>query len=152
MQIGGSFFDQDLWYRKTNNAGTTTWLQLIGAGPRECTAPFNSIGATMSATVSGITRTNTICATPRLGGLSFNEAQNVCFALGGHIATYNEMYRLAQTNGTGAVLIGGDWIGHRTGDDDAYCVNSTGITNFEGNCNKNDIRSFRCVNSSTNTE
>jgi len=147
MQIAGSFFDQDFWYRKTNN-GNPTWLQLIGAGPRPCQAPFNSLGATNSATISGVTRSNTICATVRIGATTFNEAQNVCTSLGGHIATYNDMYRLAQQNGVGVVLIGGDWIGHRTGDDDAYCVNGNAIGNFEGNCNKNDNRPYRCVNSS----
>ncbi len=148
MQIAGSFFDEDLWYRKTNNNGATTWLQLIGAGPRQCTAPFNSIGATTSTNMNGIVRSNTICASIRFGSPNFNDAQNVCFAVGGHIATYNEMYRLAQANGTGSVLIGGDWIGNRAGDDQAYCVNSTDINNFEGVCNKNDGRAFRCVNSS----
>ncbi|MBK9258515.1 MAG: hypothetical protein IPM54_01615 [Polyangiaceae bacterium] len=152
LQIGGSFFDQDLWFRKTNNSGTTVWSQLIGAGPRQCTAPFNSIGATTQTSLGGITRSNTICATIRFSGQNFNDAQNVCFALGGHIATYNELYRLALANGTGAALFNGDWIGHRTGDDDAFCVNGTGITNFEGNCNKADVRTFRCVNSSTNNE
>lgn len=29
MQIAGSFFDQDLWYRKTNNSATTPWHKLL---------------------------------------------------------------------------------------------------------------------------
>lgn len=149
MQIGGSFFDEDLWYRKTNNAANTTWLQLIGSGPRQCTAPFNAAGATMSTAVGGITRSNTICATPRFSGQNFNDAQDVCFALGGHISTYNEMYRLSIANGAGNVLFNGDWIGNRAGDDQAYCVNGTNLSNFEGICDKNDGRTYRCVNSST---
>ncbi|MRG95402.1 hypothetical protein [Polyangium spumosum] len=152
LQIGGSFFDQDLWYRKTNNAGNTTWLQLIGRGPRQCTAPFNAIGATTTTTLGGIARSNTICATTWFAAQTFNNAQNVCAALGGHISTYNDLYRLAQANGTGSVLFNGDWIGNRSGDDDAYCINSTNLTNFEGNCDKNNSRIFRCVNSSNYNE
>lgn len=151
LQIGGSFFDQDLWFRKTNNAGNTGWLQIIGAGARICTAPFNDLGVDTSTTLGGIARINTICATPRFSATNFNAAQNVCFALGGHMATYNEMYRLGLVYG-GAVIVNGDWIGHRTGDDDAYCVNSTDINNFEGNCNKGNARPYRCVNSSTYNE
>jgi hypothetical protein len=149
LQIGGGFFDQDLWYRKTNNAGTTTWLQLLGAGPRQCTAPYNGLGATVSSSLGGIARSNTICATVRFAAQTYNEAQNVCYALGGHLPTYNEMYRLAQANGAAAVLIVGDWIGHRAGDDDAYIVNANGINNFEGIAEKTGSRPFRCVNSST---
>jgi hypothetical protein len=153
LQLGGSFFDQDLWYRKTNNSGTTTWLQLIGAGPRNCTAPFNSLGATVTATVSGIARSNTICATAWVAQQNFNNAQNICAAIGGHIATYNEVYRLAQVNGgVAAVNLNGDWIGNRAGDDQAYCTNGTDINNFEGTCNKNDSRWFRCVQSSNHNE
>lgn len=29
LQIAGSFFDQNLWFRKTNGSGTTTWTQLL---------------------------------------------------------------------------------------------------------------------------
>jgi hypothetical protein len=152
LQIGGSFFDQDLWFRKTNNAGTAAWLQVIGAGPRVCTAPFNNLGSTVSSNLGGVARSNTICATVRFAAQNYNDAQNVCYALGGHLPTYNEMYRLAQANGVVNVLINGDWIGHRTGDDDAYCVNGNGILNFEGNCDKAGNRPFRCVNSSTNAE
>ena len=151
MQIAGGFFDQDLWYRKTNNNGGTTWLQLIGAGPRNCTAPFNAIGTTVTASSGGVTRSNTICGTTFFAGQNYNNAQNICAALGGHIQTYNETYRFAQAFGVnnGNVMLNGDWIGHRTGDDDAYCVNSQGnINNFEGNCNKGDVREFRCVQSS----
>ncbi len=152
LQIAGGFFDEDLWYRKTNNAGNTVWLQLIGSGPRQCTAPFNSLGATTQTNLGGITRSNTICATIRFGATNFNDAQNVCFALGGHLATYNDIYRLGLANGIGAVIANGDWIGHRTGDDDAYCVNGVNLTNFEGNCNKGDNRPYRCVNSSALAE
>jgi hypothetical protein len=152
MQIAGGFFDEDLWYRKTNNSGATGWLQIIGAGNRVCTAPFNSAGVATTTSTGGITRTNTICATTWFGPASFNDAQNVCYALGGHINTYNEVYRLAQVYGTGAILFNGDWIGQRAGDDQAYCVNSTTLSNFEGVCNKTDSRIFRCVNSSTNAE
>jgi hypothetical protein len=155
LQIGGSFFDQDLWFRKTNNAGNTGWSQLIGAGNRQCTAPFNAAGVLTTTSQGGITRQNTICATTWFGPSTFNDAQNVCFALGGHISTYNELYRLAQTYGTGAVLFSGDWIGNRSGDDQAYCVNNGNpppLNNFEGNCNKNDSRIYRCVNSSNYNE
>jgi hypothetical protein len=153
MQIGGSFFDQDLWFRKTNNSGTTGWLQIIGAGPRVCTAPFNAAGVTTTTNIAGIERTNTICATTWFfNNLNYNDAQNVCYAMGGHISTYNELYRLALTYGAGSVLFSGDWIGNRAGDDQAYCINSTNIANFEGICDKNQGHVFRCVNSSTNAE
>ncbi|MDI3282596.1 hypothetical protein [Polyangium sp. 15x6] len=153
MQIGGSFFDQDLWFRKTNNAGNTTWSQLIGAGPRACTAPFNAYGVTTNTTLGGIARSNTICVTPFFSPQTFNNAQNVCAALGGHIATYNETYRIVQAHGTAGQLYNGDWLGHRAGDDDAYCVNNTtNASNFEGECDKNDSRFFRCANNSTYNE
>jgi hypothetical protein len=29
LQIAGSFFDQNLWFRKTNGAGNTSWTQLL---------------------------------------------------------------------------------------------------------------------------
>jgi len=152
LQLGGSFFDQDLWFRKTNDSAATGWSQIIGAGNRICTAPFNNQGVVTTTAVGGISRQNTICATPRFSGLNFNDAQNVCFTLGGHISTYNDLYRLAQAFGAGAVLFNGDWIGHRTGDDDAYCVNNTAIANFEGNCAKTDVRTYRCVNSANIAE
>ena len=154
FQIGGGFFDEDLWYRKTNNAGNTQWLQLLGAGPRQCTAPFNYLGATVTATYGGITRSNTICMTNDIGQQNYNNAQNTCYALGGHLPTYNEYYRIAQANGVNPpILYNGDWIGHRGGDDQTYCINNQGdINNFEGNCNKNETHFFRCVNSSTSAE
>jgi hypothetical protein len=31
LQIAGSFYDQDLWFRKTNGSGTTAWTQLLVA-------------------------------------------------------------------------------------------------------------------------
>jgi len=152
MQIGGSFFDQDLWYRKTNNAGNTTWLQLIGAGPRNCTAPFNAYGVTTTTTLGGIQRSNTICATPYFSSQNFNNAQNVCAALGGHIETYNEHYRILQVYGTGG-QINGDWLGNRADDDNAYCINNTSnINNFEGHCDKGELHRFRCANSSNYNE
>jgi hypothetical protein len=149
LQIAGSFFDQDLWYRKTNGSGVTNWMQIIGAGARPCTAPFTSMGATLGTSMGGVNRSNTICATPRFGANTFNEAQNVCYALGGHVATYNELYRLSQLNGINNVVAIGDWIGDRVGDDTVACVNSTDLLNFEGVCNKAEGRPYRCVNSST---
>jgi hypothetical protein len=32
MQIAGSFFDQKLYYRKTNNNGNQAWTEIVGAG------------------------------------------------------------------------------------------------------------------------
>ncbi|MDI1452049.1 hypothetical protein QHF85_48845, partial [Polyangium sp. 6x1] len=152
LQIAGGFFDQDLWYRKTNNAGNTTWLQLIGAGPRNCTAPFNGYAVTVTSNLGGISRSNTICVTPYFSPQTYNNAQNVCAALGGHIETYNEHYRVLQTYGTGGQL-NGDWLGNRSGDDTAYCINNTGnVNNFEGNCDKNESHWFRCVQSSDYNE
>jgi hypothetical protein len=84
--------------------------------------------------------------------MNFHDAQETCFALGGHISTYTELRMLAKAYGVGAVLFNGDWIGDRAGDDNALCVNNqSDINNFEGNCNKNDVRVFRCVSSSSLT-
>ncbi|MCD1116349.1 hypothetical protein [Chryseobacterium turcicum] len=33
MQVAGSFFDQDLWYRKTSNDATQAWRKIIAAEP-----------------------------------------------------------------------------------------------------------------------
>jgi hypothetical protein len=152
LQIGGSFFDQDLWFRKTNNNAATTWSQLVGAGPRNCIAPFNAIGANATATSGGVTRTNTICGTSFFGAMDFQAAQETCFALGGHIPTYTEIYLIAKVNGlpSGNVMLNGDWIGNRVGDDLVLVVNNAGIlNNFETVTNKNESREFRCVQSST---
>ena len=150
MQIGGSMFDQDLWFRKTNNSATTGWTQLVGAGARNCTAPFNAIGATSQTSMFNITRSNTICATTwNFQGLNFADAQEACFAMGGHINTITETYILAKANGATNVLFSGDWLGDRAGDDLAYIVNSTNLANFETTANKADVRIFRCVQTST---
>jgi hypothetical protein len=152
LQIAGSFFDQDLWYRKTNNSPQSTWMQIVAAGPRHCTAPFNSIGATTNSVVGGIARSNATCATPSLGGLNFNDAESVCFAQGGHIATANEIYRLAQANGLGVTVANGDWIGQSAGAGQAlYVTSASDINNFEGTAAKSQVRSFRCVSTSTFT-
>ena len=156
LQIGGSFFDQDLWYRKTAGSGATTWMQLIGHGPRTCMTPFNAFAAQTSADSNGVTRTNTICASFFHTAPNFQDAQNICHALGGHVQTYWEIYRLAQVNGTSPFLFSGDWIGNRAGDDNVLCVtNTSDINNFEGVCNKSNgatNRFFRCVQSSTYNE
>lgn len=153
FQIGGSFYDQDLWYRKTAGSGTTTWMQLIGAGPRNCTTPFNAYAAQTTASSNGVTRTNTICASYFHTATTYQEAQSICHALGGHVQTYWEIYRLAQVNGVSNFLFSGDWIGSRVGDDGTLCVNSTtDINNFDGNCDKSNgstNRFFRCVQNST---
>lgn len=31
LQIAGSFFDQELWFRKTNNSATTTWSRVLSS-------------------------------------------------------------------------------------------------------------------------
>lgn len=87
-----------LWYRKTNGNGAT-WLRMVGAGPRDCTYPFNAIAATVTFTVGGVQGQNTICETPFFGAQTCNNAQNICAALGRHIQTYNETYRFAQAVG-----------------------------------------------------
>jgi hypothetical protein len=155
LQIGGSFFDQDLWFRKTNNSATTGWSQLVGAGPRNCVAPFNAIGATATGTSGGVTRTNTICGTAFLTAQTFQGAQETCFALGGHVPTYSETYMLAKTGTlpTGNVMLNGDWIGNRVNDDIVMIVNDhTSFTNFEGLSDKNAVREFRCVQTSTSVQ
>jgi hypothetical protein len=155
LQIGGSFFDQDLWFRKTNNSATTGWSQLVGAGPRNCVAPFNAIGATATGTIGGVTRTNTICGTSFAPAKTFQAAQETCFALGGHIPTYSETYMLARTTAlpNGNVMLNGDWIGNRIHDDMVMIVNdSTSITNFDGVSDKNAVREFRCVQTSTSVQ
>jgi len=97
-------------------------------------------------------RSNTICSTAYFSPQTFNNAQNVCMALGGHLATYNDMYRLALAYGQGG-WAAGDWIGNRANDDLAYCVNAIGnINNFEGHCDKNETHWYRCVNGSTYNE
>lgn len=152
LQIGGSFFDQDLWFRKTNNNAATTWSQLVGAGPRNCIAPFNAIGANATASSGGVTRTNTLCGSTFFTAMNFQAAQETCFALGGHIPTYTEIYLLAKVNGlpSGNVMLNGDWIGNRVGDDMAMTVNNaSSLDNFEAVTTKNDAREFRCVQSST---
>ena len=151
LQIGGSFFDQDLWFRKTNNSGTTGWLQLVGAGGRNCTPPFAALSVTNTATLGGVTRSNTLCASVRVGAAIYDDAQTTCSALGGHIATYNELYRLATANGAAAVLTAGDWIGDRSGDDTVFYVNAVATANFETVGPKTDTRAFRCAQSSTFT-
>jgi hypothetical protein len=153
LQIGGGIADQDLWFRKTNNSATTVWSQLVGAGPRICTAPFNATGATSQTSMFGVTRSNTICATNfNLSGMNFADAQEACFAMGGHINTITETYILAKANGAINVLFSGDWLGDRAGDDLAYIVNSTNLANFETTANKADVRVFRCVQTSTTVQ
>ena len=154
LQIGGAFTDGDLWYRKTNNSATAPWLQLVAAGPRTCTAPFNIVGATTRVTLSGTSRANTVCGSSLFGadpnaGFTFNDAQNICFAAGGHIPTYNDLYRLAQANGAAAILTAGQWIGTPAADGLEFVVNATDITDFEGTAGKNELHSFRCVQTST---
>lgn len=150
LQIAGSFHDQDLWYRKTAGNGTTSWSKLIGAGRRNCTAPFNDKGVTITATLGDHTRENTICATSRVSARNFQEAQLFCSGLGGHVATLAEIYVLAKANGTAGILVQDDWLGNRTGDDQALYINGTGdLGNFDGHANKNNSRQFRCVQASS---
>ena len=51
MQIAGSFFDQELWYRKTDNSATTSWSKIISSNEVSGTGNYvpkftgtNSIG------------------------------------------------------------------------------------------------------------
>jgi hypothetical protein len=152
LQLGGSFFDQDLWFRKTNNSGATGWSQLTGAGERDCTAPFNAIAVTSTTSFTFPLRRNTICGSNFFAAQNFQTAQELCFAMGGHIPTYSEMFILAKahTLPNGNVMLNGDWIGNRVGDDDVLAVDDqTSLNDFEMQVDKNFPREFRCVQTST---
>jgi hypothetical protein len=67
LQIAGSFFDQELWFRKTNNSATTTWSRLLSTsnlnsygwgltGNSGTSASTNFVGTTDA--VDFVTRTN----------------------------------------------------------------------------------------------
>ncbi len=65
MQIAGSFFNQDLWFRKTNNNATTAWTQLLTStngwttlGNTGTNANTNFVGTTNA--VDFVTRTNNV--------------------------------------------------------------------------------------------
>lgn len=147
LQIAGSFFDQDLWFRKTDNDGGKAWQQVIGSGHRNCAFPFNSVGVAISNAVDGVWKTNTICGTIRFGHNTYQEAQLHCWSLGGHVATYSETYLLGLHYGLSNILVAGDWLGSRNSDDSALCANNANDQwNFDGNCNKNDnYRAWRCI-------
>jgi hypothetical protein len=175
LQIAGSFSDGDLWYRKTNKSETSPWLQVVAAGPRTCTAPFDGPGATTTVGIpnaqatppgsASVTRSNTICGTLRLGRVTFNEAQAICFAAGGHIATANDLYRLAVAAGAANVaniLVPGDWIGANSNTLDltvpttpalaanaALIIATSDIKAFEAIAPKAEAHPFRCVQSSS---
>ena len=63
LQIAGSHYDQDLWFRKTNNSGTTPWSKVLTTtsgwsttGNTGTTAASNFIGTTDN--IDFVTRTN----------------------------------------------------------------------------------------------
>jgi hypothetical protein len=94
-----------------------------------------------------------ICST----GKGFQEAQSVCFANGGHVCTYSEVYMLADgENGGKPSSVGfatGEWLGTRTGDDLVLYINDANdAPNFEGETNKNDSRDYHCCLSSTHVD
>lgn len=62
LQIAGSFFDQELWFRKTNNSATTAWTRLLSStsgwtttGNAGTNAATNFVGTTDA--VDFVTRT-----------------------------------------------------------------------------------------------
>jgi hypothetical protein len=116
-----------------------------------CPAPFNHYGATHS--YAGYS--NKVCMW-RYGRNNFSEMQNVCFALGGHICSYSEIYAVARAYGTSPAGIGignGWWIGNYVSDDVTFCVNNQNDrNNFEGHCHKHDSRYAACCYASTYAE
>jgi hypothetical protein len=119
---------------------------------RTCAAPFNLISSTSVPAFADTKSGNTICGSAFFAPQNFQNAQEICFALGGHIPTYSEIYILAKAHGVANpnVMLAGDWIGNRVGDDEALAVTAQPVlTNFEMAANKNDIRAFRCVQTST---
>ncbi|GMU41995.1 MAG: hypothetical protein AMXMBFR23_28610 [Chloroflexota bacterium] len=116
-----------------------------------CPAPFDHAGGYHS--YAGYT--NKICMW-RSGWNTFPEMQNVCFAMGGHVCSYSDIYAMARVYGTSPAGIGitnGWWVGNFYADDAVFCVNNQNDrNNFEGGCNKNDGRYAACCYTSTHNE
>lgn len=132
--------------------GDTGWL----GWPRvsACPAPFDAFNA-LPATVSSGGYSNTLCATNRYTtAQTFWEAQKICLALGGHVATQSEIYILATTGGRnlGNIAVKGDWVGNRLSvdyagyvDGDDGSLHTNWARGFVGEASQNDVRAFRCV-------
>lgn len=90
LQIAGSFFDQNLWFRKTNNSGATGWTKFVTTGSNEASTLFTHWGrqdcpATSSLVYAGYvvgsshaqggSGANTLCLTsaPSWAGAVFND-------------------------------------------------------------------------------
>ena len=116
-----------------------------------CPAPFTSLTSTHS--FAGYS--NRICVW-KSGHNNFSEMQNVCFAMGGHICTYSDIYAVSRSYGTspaGIGILNGWWIGMYYSDDVAYCVNIQGDrNNFEGSCHKHNDRYAACCYVSSHNE
>ncbi|MES2798699.1 MAG: shufflon system plasmid conjugative transfer pilus tip adhesin PilV [Bacteroidota bacterium] len=148
LQIAGSFFDQELWFRKTNSSATTAWTRLLSTGNINTyawsilgnsgtVAATNFIGTTDA--VDFVTRTSntermrvTAAGNVGIGTNAPAESFSVVRAQGGWQARFNN------SSGTGAdvyVAHGGGYGMHIRGwnaSDAVYTLemyNNTALTN-----------------------
>jgi hypothetical protein len=76
---------------------------------------------------------------------TYAEAQRSCILDAAHVCTYDETYIIWSTFGHSQGMADGDWIGNVTADNKRLCVNKDNdVTDFEGECDKRDVRRFRC--------
>lgn len=74
-------------------------------------------------------------------------AADNCYFQGGHVCTYGELTAACKNAvaGCGAGDVNGKWIGNVCGDDCALCGNGVdSCDNFEGTCDKDDNRQYKC--------
>ena len=79
-----------------------------------------------------------------------DEAARTCLAQGAHLCTYVELSAACYANKAGVRGdVNGRWIGNACGDDCVLCGNqNNSCSNFEGTCNKQDNRAYKCCFSS----
>jgi hypothetical protein len=103
MQIAGSFYDQNIWFRKTNNNAGQTWLRLLSTADLQAGMAFSGP------------------ITPKVGN---NEASGIQFASnpggGGGDTAYIRYY---VTSGETCRLV----IGIQNDGDDALVLNQAGV-------------------------
>lgn len=86
------------------------------------------------------------------GARTYQNASTHCRGMRSHVCTYDDLaYVYATTTADANYNPNGRWIGNRTADDQVLCGNRTinvnndaDIPNFEGTCNKANVRAFWC--------
>lgn len=112
--------------------------QAVGFPTGSCRSGFNSPNSR-------------ICATPLRYNTQYYSAQASCRASRARVCSREDYFYIYTGPNAGSYNANGKWLGNSVGDDQALCGNRDVTSywdsdkwNFDGTCNVNDVKEYRC--------